>query len=234
MSLIGCSHASTVSDRFRADYDCKKVQVRRTAGTTYVAQGCGYSATYTCATGNDGWGNREHVCVREADPRPSRVVLQSREPKRQAASVERKYDEKRKLEKVVGTFTPAPNVTIVLAGAPAASLGEVSVELRLPRYLMKSDCTSLDVLVNSVPTAGAQVSTSSKNAIYAVQARYDFQTFKPLAQQFSTLGARGCGYEAKLDEHAMNDVKKFFVIYSQIASGLDQPVETVPTNDKEL
>jgi hypothetical protein len=234
MFLTGCGHASTVQDRFAADYDCRKVKVRRTAGTTYVAQGCGYSATYTCATGDDGWGHREHVCVREADPRPQRTLVQSREPKRQPATVERKYDEKRKLEKVVGTFTPAPNVTVVLAGAPGASLGEVSVELRMPRYLMKSECTSLEVLVNGVPSAGAQLSTSNKNAIYAVQARYDFQTFKPLAQQFSTLGARGCGYEAKLDEHAMNDVKKFFVIYSQIAAQIAGPAETVPATDKEL
>jgi hypothetical protein len=201
-----------------------------------VVDGCGYTATYTCATGRRGlFGVSDEVCVRESDRGSRTVVVQNSAPKRQRSAVERRYDEKRKLETVVGTFSVAPNVSIVLAGAPGASLGEVSVELRVPRHLAREPCTSLEVLVNAIPSVGTQFTTSSKNAIYGAQARYDFQTFKPLAKQYSTLGARACGYEAKVDEQAMNDVQKFFVIYSQIASELaEPPPASVPAGSKEL
>lgn len=231
----GCAHRTVASDRFAAEYGCKKSRTRNIGGTTYVVEGCGYSATYTCATGRtEFYGGTDQVCVRESDRGSRTVVVQNNAPKQQKSAVERRYDEKRKLETVVGTFAIAPNVALILAGAPGASLGEVSVELRVPRHLARQQCTSLEVLVNAVPSAGAQFTTSSKNAIYGAQARYDFQTFKPLAKQFSTLGARACGYEAKIDDHAMNDVQKFFVIYSQIASELAEPPAAAPASDKEL
>jgi hypothetical protein len=233
----GCAHRTVATDRFEAEYNCKKSRARNIGGTTYVVQGCGHVATYTCGTGRtELYGAADQICIREADPSPRTVVMHNGAPtRRQKSAVERRYDEKRKLETVVGTFTTAPNVSIVLAGAPGASLGEVIVELRVPRHLTRGQCTSLEVLVNAVPNAGAQFTTSSKGGLYGSQARYDFQTFKPLAKRFSTLASRACGYEAKIDDQGMDDVQKFFVIYSQIASELvEPPPQPVPTGAQEL
>lgn len=149
-------------------------------------------------------------------------------PIAQRSNVERKYDEKRELQTVVASFGIERNVSIMMAGAPGATLGEILVELKLPRYLARGECSSLEVLVNDVPTPGARFSTGYKDAVYSAQARHDFQTFKPLAQRYSTLAVRGCGYEAKLDEHAMGDVRKFFVIYSQIASEITASQQPAP------
>lgn len=221
LGLLGCGHGRQISHRFASDFGCRdKIRVKRVAGTSYVAHGCGESATYTCSPGVD-------VCVREAAvvERPVRVSNRALRATNQQATVERGYDEQRKLHTVRATFKTAPNVSVVLAGAPGATLGEVLVGLSVPRHLSKPDCESIEVLVNKVPTTGERPTKSSKNALISVQGRVQFETFKPLAQQYSTLGVRACGYEAALSENVMTDVKKFFVIYSQLATEAIQQTE---------
>lgn len=221
LGVLGCGHTGTVRDRFASDFGCYgKIDVRKVAGTSYVARGCGETATYTCARDRTTADAFQQACYREAQvaERPVRASNRAMRASNQRASVERSYDEQRKLHTVRATFTTAPKVSVVLVGAPGATLGEVLVGLSVPRHLSKAECTSIEVLVNKVPATAERPTTTSKNAINSVQGRVQFETFKPLAQQFSTLGVRACGYEATLSENVMPDVKKFFVIYSQLAT----------------
>jgi hypothetical protein len=222
LGVLGCSaHGGTVRDRFAADFGCYgKVDVNRVAGTSYVAKGCGRSATYTCARDRNAYDAFNQVCVRESEvaERPTRGASRARKASKQKADVERGYDEQRKLHTVRGTFKTAPKVSVVLAGAPGAMLGEVMVSLSIPRHLITKECSSIEVLVNKVPTTAERSTVSSKYAINTVQGRVQFATFKPLAREYSTLGVRACGYEATFTENVMPDVKKFFVIYSQLAT----------------
>jgi hypothetical protein len=221
LGIMGCGHAGTVRDRFASDFGCHgKVDVKQVAGTSYVARGCGETATYTCARDRTTADTFNQACFREAPvaQRPARVSNRAIKASNQQANVERGYDEQRKLHTVRASFSTAPKVSVVLAGAPGATLGEVLVGLTMPRHLTKADCTSIEVLVNKAPTTGERPTTTAKNGFNSVQGRVQFETFKPLAQQYSTLGVRACGYEATLSDEVMEDVKKFFVIYSQLAT----------------
>lgn len=135
---------------------------------------------------------------------------------------------------MVGSFSPRGNVTVTLAGAPSATLGEILVELKVSQYLTKKPCDTLEVLVNAVPAAGARFSSEYKGGDLVAQARVDFQTFKPLAQQFATLSVRACGYEAKLDDSVMGDVQKFFVIYSELATEASKTTQTPASTEPPL
>ena len=120
LGILGCSaHAGTVRDRFAADFGCYgKINVDRGAGTSYVAKGCGRSATYTCARDRNAYDAFNQACVRESEvaERPTRVSNRAIRASNQKADVERGYDEQRKLHTVRGTFKTAPKVSVVLVG----------------------------------------------------------------------------------------------------------------------
>lgn len=136
------------------------------------------------------------------------------------AKVERHYDEKRKRQTVVGRFAPKASVAIVLVGTPGAPEGGIRVKLELPSIRATAACESLEVLVNGVPTKGEKLRFSRESSLRRLQAHYAFETFKPLAQHFATFGVRACGYDATLDETALAELQKFFVIYAEIARDL--------------
>lgn len=224
IELAGCGYSNVVSKRFAFDYGCKKdVTVRKVTGSTFHASGCGEAATYTCA-GKD-------MCVREEAPVSREASTQQYgQPAAQSRSrVERKYDTERKLQTVRGVFTAAANTSIILVGAPAVALGEVTVQLNIPRSLVHRTCQAVEVLVNDVPTVGDRFETKNEGGFHQSRAQHDFQTFKPLAQQYSTFAVRACGYQVMIDDASMNDVKKFFVIYSQLAS--EVAPEAQPASD---
>jgi hypothetical protein len=231
---LGCGHGGAVKSRFASEFGChSRISVKQLGAGGYLVNGCGRRAVYTCGTNRDGSGVARSLCFRESDSGSS-VARAPRGPAPSRANVARKYDEKRKMKTVVGSFSPSGSVTVTLAGAPSATLGEVLVELKVAHYLTKKPCDALEVLVNAVPAAGARFSSEYQGGKLIAQARVDFQTFKPLAQKFATLGVRACGYETTLDEGVMNEVQKFFVIYSELATEASQTMQTPASTEPPL
>jgi hypothetical protein len=220
--LAGCGYSSIVSKRFAYDYGCKKeIAVRKVSGSTFEASGCDEVATYTCA-GKD-------VCVREEAPASPGSAHAGSAPAQPRSRVERKYDAERKLQTVRGVFSTAANTSIIFVGEPATAPGEVLIQMNIPRSIVHQTCQAVEVLVNDVPAAGERFESKYEGGFHQSRARHDFQTFKPLAQQYSTLAVRACGYQITMDEASMDDVKKFFVIYSQLAA--EVAPEAQPASD---
>jgi hypothetical protein len=133
-------------------------------------------------------------------------------------SVERKYDEKRELHVVRGSFKLATGIDMHMVGAPQVNLGTVAVVLAGSHWSgALTKCPKLEVLVNEQPFVTEQNTAKDlKGNRFNIESRFEFGVFKPLAQQFSTFGVRACGEAWKLNEQQVIELKKFLVIYSQI------------------
>jgi hypothetical protein len=235
--LSGCGYMivrSTVRSRFRADFGCDgEVEVTNAGGTSYEAYGCNQRATYTCVSSS--------TCVRESQavaPRPSAIEqVEARVSKRAGhARTTRSYDEERKLHVVRAEFTAVRKpYEILLLGAPQAELTTVFVRFKVrgasSRALEK--CERLDVLINDEPFEGEMPRFEKGTGAYSAEAtaRYPFEVFRPLGRQYATFGVRACGVECKLEGRQMDELTKFFEIFSQIA--IDVQNEALPTRDAD-
>jgi hypothetical protein len=224
----------TVRDRFRHDYGCDgDVEVVKVAGTTYSAQGCGESATYTCAN--------SETCVRESQPLARRApdtagVAVRVEKWTGQAKTTRLYDEQKKLHVVRAEFTALREpIEIILVGAPQVELTTVFARLQVKGMASQKlvDCETLQVLINDEPFEGEAPRFSKTKNIWAVDgsAKFRFELFKPLGRSYATFGVRACDTEVKLEENQMDELLKFFEIFSQIA--IDVQNEALPTRDSD-
>jgi hypothetical protein len=232
--MAGCGHTSAVESRFSAEYGCNDVSVRELGGNAFLASGCGESATYTCVSSDDpGWGKLapESTCTREQSvARRMRRAPPSRAGRGQdvagpdaAGRVSRHYDEQRKLQIVRADFEVERGVRLTLLGAPEAELGDVLVQIQAPAYALRSEtCGSLEILVNAVPAGGSEFATTAQAQRVSVHAHFQFEQFKPLAKKYPTFGARLCRRKLELSERAVAQVQKFLVIYSELATEVQQ------------
>lgn len=229
----GCAAVLTsVRSRFHNDYDCNSdVDVRRVGLTnTYVASGCGYKANYTCLD--------DFTCVRERPALAAQPAAASRAPDVAPAQVERRYDRARKIQIVRANFGIEPGVTMTLVGAPQAKLSDVLLEVRVHGYrIPKAACDKVEILVNSVPSPGTDLSLTYGPTSLVQQAHFDFSLFKPLGKDFPSFGARVCGRDLNLSEAAVVQLRKFLVIFSDLANEVqktDQPTESKQGEVKSL
>jgi len=219
LEVVGCAgYASVVEDRFKYDFDCPRVEVHQVAGTTYAASGCGERATYTCARGGR---YSDNVCVQESSSagRKSRLeVAKARSVQKNAAGkATRRYDEQTKAQVVQADFVPSAGVHVRLVGAPKVKLGDVLVQLHLPTRA-QGDCATLDALVTDMPASGRDVTVESKGSGRDVSAHFDFQQLKPLARNYPSFALVHCDLKVQLSEAAVGELRKFMVMYSDIAT----------------
>jgi hypothetical protein len=134
------------------------------------------------------------------------------------ARTERAFDEGRGVHVVRGQFQLDRSMRLHLVGIPQMALGRVAVFLRgySPEPRIR-ECEGLEVLVNEQPFASDESKNRTKGTTVNLESRFDFEVFKPLSQQYSTFGSRACGRKWKVAEDQMEELKKFFVIYAQIA-----------------
>lgn len=133
-------------------------------------------------------------------------------------STERAYDEERGLHIVRGTFHLRAGLRLHLIAIPQLTHGTIAVILRgRSKDATLQQCGTLEVLVNEQPFPPAETSRRTEGANLNIEGRFPFELFEPLAQQYSTFGARACGEKLKLREAQLQELKKFFVIRTQIA-----------------
>lgn len=241
LGVQGCvSHPSTVKDRFASEYRCHDVHVQNIGGTTYVASGCGARATYTCATNRTSQYSANSVCIRESEtprrPHPRAAAVAPAPAPSTTGSVERKFDEARKLHVVKAWFKPAASgiaaAEAALVGAPEHELSTVYVNLSVRGGSRKvRECKVLRVLINGQPFAGTDVTVESDGWITRAAGRFDFQVFKPLARKHAELGLDLCDQRFAFTEPQMPNVIKFFEIFSQLAMDAQAQQNAAPAGE---
>jgi len=76
MATLGCGTLHIVHDRAVRELGCKDVGVESIAEGTYVATGCGKTATYTCTSSNVGQTMyTRSACVRDDPPSNAPIVV---------------------------------------------------------------------------------------------------------------------------------------------------------------
>lgn len=214
--LVGCVQPHTqVADRFRAEYGCEP-KVRWLAGKSYRASGCGHDATYLCVN-----GDFETTCMleREENTAPAPGVAQRQAwAQAAAAHVDRHYDQANKTVVVQGDFTPNAGINLQLLGAPLLQPGDIAVHLVVPRRVSATPCESMELVVNAAPTSPATITALAEGPRVCLIAHFDFAQFKPLAQRFPAFAVRRCNYEVRLSDADVQQLRKFCVIYSDMAT----------------
>jgi hypothetical protein len=236
-ALVGCGHTSAIESRFRSEFNCGSVSVRSIGGSSYIAEGCGARATYTCTTdrpsgwgGNSAWGvsscSRESVAdntlpaVRATSSYVPPRVRQEKQAER--GSVERSFDEKRGIHVIKAKFKPPSlDADILLVGAPEHELTVVYVHA-LVRGNQKpwEGCNSLRTLVNAQPFPGEGTEFEQRvkrRMMMRASGRFHFEQFKPLARKYADFGVELCGQRLGFAQEQMPNVLKFLEMFSQVA-----------------
>jgi hypothetical protein len=142
--------------------------------------------------------------------------------------VERRYDDKRQVQVVQSDFAPKPGVSMQFVGAPKVQLGDILFNLEMSRYDGQRPCDKLELLINDVPLAATNASSSPVGARVRFSAHFEFQQFKPLAQRFPSFGVRRCDFQLKLSEADVRLLQKFLLMYSDMAVEVQSAQEGTP------
>lgn len=217
--LASCvSKESMARDLFSKRYNCYAVDVTSSRnGKLYYTRGCSRQATYECDDSlliTPWFWTSSVTCTELVSSLP--VPYESR--KLLLSEVERVYDEKHRLQAVRGRFFLRNGTRVVFVGSPEYELSTILVTAsRVGTAANRADC-KLEALVNEKPIPNTDEERRKEPArSNTIAARFTFQDFKPLAQRYGTFGIRLCGKTWKFSEAQLNDLKKFFVIYSEIA-----------------
>ncbi|HEX7478586.1 MAG TPA: hypothetical protein VF331_12315 [Polyangiales bacterium] len=183
----------------------------------YRATGCGLSTTYVCVLVQ--W---DTVCHRNGELIDHRHKLDTAP----TAHARRDFDEKRKLHFArLDLSVPLARLDVVLVGVPQAQLTTVRVKLERPLFdETLGKCRELAVLINGEPFAGANVKGEIGRERYrtTLSADFDFSVFRALARPYTSLAFRACGQRTEVAESLMVEVRKFFVLFSQIATDVQK------------
>lgn len=135
-------------------------------------------------------------------------------------TAERSFDEDRKLHVVKGTFGFGAGIDFKLIGVPQVALGPIGVTLSGKSWKPSvNECNALEVVVNGQPHAPSDLkATRRPDGGFVLDGRVDFQAFKGIGQTYSTFGLRACKETFELSNRQMPQLKKFLVMYSEIAT----------------
>jgi hypothetical protein len=135
-----------------------------------------------------------------------------------ASKVERGFKEETQTTFVRGEFELGPNIMAQVVGAPRLDLGKIVLVLRAPTTIRGlRGCQSLEVLVNARPNSALQLRRAQDLYEHKLEGDFDFQSFKPLAQQYPEFAVRACTTTWKFTTEQVDDLRKFLVMYSNLA-----------------
>jgi hypothetical protein len=145
--------------------------------------------------------------------------------------VSRDFDEKRNLQIVTARFDLQPGLSLFFIGAPEAEMGDILLQIRGRMPRASADCAAVEILVNGKPVAGERTDRRYEGTKPILGAHFQFEHFKPLAQRFPSFGVRHCEYEMKFNEKQVDELRKFLVIYSDLATEIQEQAEPVSTEE---